>query len=248
MEASQEVLFAKTLEQIRKQAKEQGNCIEREQVEQAFVSLSLSKEQLDLVFDYLEKHKIGIGEPVDPDEYLSEEEINYLEEYQKELALLEKVSEGEKEAITLSAMAGEAQAQKKLINIYLPQVVEIAKLYSGQGVFLEDLIGEGNVALTIGVTMLGCLEHAKEAEGMLGKMIMDAMEDYINENMAEEDKDKKVLSKVKKVSRKAKELSEELSRKVTVEELSAETGMSENAIREAMQLSGYTIEEIENPS
>ena len=128
MEASQEVLFAKTLEQIRKQAKEQGNCIEREQVEQAFVSLSLSKEQLDLVFDYLEKHKIGIGEPVDPDEYLSEEEINHLEEYQKELALLEKVSEGEKEAITLSAMAGEAQAQKKLINIYLPQVVEIAKL------------------------------------------------------------------------------------------------------------------------
>ena len=248
MEASQEVLFAKTLEQIRKQAKEQGNCIEREQVEQAFVSLSLSKEQLDLVFDYLEKHKIGIGEPVDPDEYLSEEEINYLEEYQKELALLEKVSEGEKEAITLSAMAGEAQAQKKLINIYLPQVVEIAKLYSGQGVFLEDLIGEGNVALTIGVTMLGCLEHAKEAEGMLGKMIMDAMEDYINENMAEEDKDKKVLSKVKKVSRKAKELPEELRRKVTVEELSAETGMSENAIREAMQLSGYTIEEIENPS
>ena len=96
--------------------------------------------------------------------------------------------------------------------------------------------------------MLGCLEHAKEAEGMLGKMIMDAMEDYINENMAEEDKDKKVLSKVKKVSRKAKELSEELRRKVTVEELSAETGMSENAIREAMQLSGYTIEEIENPS
>lgn len=248
MEASQEVLFAKTLEQVRKQAKEQGNCIEREQVEQAFASLSLSKEQLDLVFDYLEKHKIGIGEPVDPDEYLSEEEVNYLEEYKKELALLEKVSEGEKEAITLSAMAGEVQAQKKLINIYLPQVVEIAKLYSGQGVFLEDLIGEGNVALTIGVTMLGCLEHAKEAEGMLGKMIMDAMEDYINENMAEEDKDKKVLSKVKKVARKAKELSEELRRKVTVEELSAETGMSENAIREAMQLSGYTIEEIENPS
>lgn len=248
MGASQEVLFAKTLEQVRKQAKEQGNCIEREQVEQAFASLSLSKEQLDLVFDYLEKHKIGIGEPVDPDEYLSEEEVNYLEEYKKELALLEKVSEGEKEAITLSAMAGEAQAQKKLIHIYLPQVVEIAKLYSGQGVFLEDLIGEGNVALTIGVTMLGCLEHAKEAEGMLGKMIMDAMEDYINENMAEEDKDKKVLSKVKKVARKAKELSEELRRKVTVEELSAETGMSENAIREAMQLSGYTIEEIENPS
>ena len=248
MEANQEVLFAKTLEQVKKQAKEQGNCIQREQVEQAFSALTLSKEQLDLVFDYLEKHKIGIGEPVDPDEYLSEEEVNYLEEYKKELALLGAVSEGEKEALTLSAMAGEAQAQEKLINIYLPQVVEIAKLYAGQGVFLEDLIGEGNVALAMGVTMLGCLEHAAEAEGMLGKLIMDAMEDFVRENMVEADKDKKVLDRVNKVAKKAKELSDELRRKVTVEELAAETGMSLNAITEAMRLSGYAIEEIENPS
>ena len=248
MEANQEVLFAKTLEQVKKQAKEQGNCIQREQVEQAFSALTLSKEQLDLVFDYLKKHKIGIGEPVDPDEYLSEEEVNYLEEYKKELALLGAVSDGEKEAITLSAMAGEAQAQEKLINIYLPQVVEIAKLYAGQGVFLEDLIGEGNVALAMGVTMLGCLEHAAEAEGMLGKLIMDAMEDFVRENMAEADKDKKVLDRVNKVAKKAKELSLELRRKVTVEELAAETGMSPNAITEAMRLSGYAIEEIENPS
>ena len=248
MEANQEVLFAETLEQVKKQAKAQGNCIQREQVEQAFSALTLSKEQLDLVFDYLEKHKIGIGEPVDPDEYLSEEEVNYLEEYKKELALLGAVSDGEKEAITLSAMAGEAQAQEKLINIYLPQVVEIAKLYAGQGVFLEDLIGEGNVALAMGVTMLGCLEHAAEAEGMLGKLIMDAMEDFVRENMAEADKDKKVLDRVNKVAKKAKELSDELRRKVTVEELAAETGMSLNAITEAMRLSGYAIEEIENPS
>lgn len=247
MEAKQEILFAKTLEQVRKLAKEQGNCIEREQVEEAFSDLSLSEEQMTLVFDYLEKHKIGIGSPVDLDEFLSEEEVNYLDEYKKELALLESYSDGEKEAITLSAMAGEAQAQKKLISIYLPQVVEIAKLYSGQGVFLEDLIGEGNVALTIGVTMLGCLEHAKEAEGMLGKMIMDAMEDHIRENMAEADKDKKVLEKVSKVAKQARELSKELHRKVTPAELSQETGISEKAILDALRLSGHTIEEIENP-
>ncbi|MBD5396156.1 MAG: hypothetical protein HDR71_18295 [Lachnospiraceae bacterium] len=248
MEADQEILFAKTLEQVKKRAKEQGNCIEKEQVEEAFLALSLSEEQMELVFDYLEKHKIGIGAPVDPDDYLSEEEVNYLEEYKKELALLESFSDGEKEAITLSAMAGESDAQKKLISIYLPYVIEIAKLYTGQGVFLEDLIGEGNVALTIGVTMLGCLEHAKEAEGMLGKMIMDAMENCISENMAQADKDKKALEKVNKVAKQAKELSEELHRKVTAKELSEETGMPLKAVLDAMRLSGYTIEEIENPS
>ncbi|MGN0366451.1 MAG: sigma-70 domain-containing protein [Suilimivivens sp.] len=245
MGVSQEILFAQTLEKVRKLAKEQQNCVSKEQVEEAFAQLELSQEQLQMVFDYLKAHKVGIGEPVDLDEYLSEEEVDYLEEYKKELELIEQVSEGEKEAITLSAMAGETQAQKKLIHLYLPQVVEISKLYTGQGVFLEDLIGEGNVALSMGVTMLGCLEHAREAEGMLIKMIMDAMESIIDETLQETDKDKKVVERVNKVADKAKELAEELHRKVTVDELAEETGMSKKAIQDAMRMSGFAIEDIE---
>ena len=245
MEANQEVLFVRTLEEVKKQAKEQQNCISEQQVRDAFEQLHLSEEQFSLVFDYLKKHKIGIDEPVDLDEYLSDEEMNYLEEYKKELAMLEEVSEGEKEATILSAMAGERDAQKKLISLYLPQVVEVSKLYSGQGVFLEDLIGEGNVALSMGVAMLGCLEHAKEAEGMLMKMIMDAMENCINENMQEADKDQKVVDRVNKVADKARELAAELHRKVTVEELAGESGMSEKTIREAMRMSGFAIEDLE---
>lgn len=247
MGVNQEVLFAKTLEQVRKTAKEQGNCISVEQVEEAFQELALSGEQLELVYDYLKKHKVGIGEPVDLDEYLSEEEMDYLEEYKKELKLLSPVSEGEKEAITLSAMAGEKDAQQRLIAVYLPQVVEISKLYAGQGAYLEDLIGEGNVALTMGVTMLGCVEHATEAEGMLIKMIMDAMEEFIAETAADDERSRKALQKVNKVAKKAKELSEDLKRKVTVAELSKETGMSEKSILEALRFCGYSIEEIERP-
>ena len=247
MGVSQEVLFAKTLEAVRKTAKEQGNCISESQVKEAFEELFLSQEQLELVYDYLKKHKIGIGEPVDLDEYLSAEEIDYLEEYKKELSLLETVSDGEKEAITLSAMAGERDAQQKLIGIYLPQVVDISKLYAGQGALLEDLIGEGNVALTVGVTMLGCLEHAKEAEGLLIKMVMDAMEEYITETAEDDKRSQKALQKVNKVAQKAKELSEDLKRKVTVAELAEETGMSEKSILEALRFCGYSIEEIERP-
>lgn len=241
----QELLFAKTLEQVKRSAKEQENCISEEQVREAFAELSLTDEQFEMVFDYLKKHKIGVGAPVDPDDFLSEEEVDYLEEYRKELALIEAVSDGEKEAVTLSAMAGELDAQKQLIHIYLPQVVEIARLYTGQGVFLEDLIGEGNVALSMGVTMLGCLEHAAEAEGMLIRMIMDAMEEIISENMQEADKDKKIADRVNKVADKAKELAAELHRKVTVEELAAETGMSPKSIQDAMRMSGFAIEDLQ---
>lgn len=243
---NKEVLFAQTLEQVRKLAKEQGNCVSEEQVQEAFAELDLNNEQLQMVFDYLVKHKVGIGQPVNPDDYLTDEERDYLQDYLDEIAQLPTYTSGEKEAYTLSAMAGDASAQNKLIEMHLNDVVEISKLYAGQGVFLEDLIGEGNVALSFGVGMLGSLENAEEAEGMLGKLIMDAMEEYIQEHVSNEKADQKVADKVNKVSDKARELAEDLHRKVTVEELAQETGMSEKYIREAMQMSGFQIEDIEN--
>lgn len=240
-----EQVFAQTLERLKDLAKEQGNCVSAEQVEEAFAELKLQNEQLAMVYDYLKQHKIGIGEAVNPDDYLSAEEVDYLEDYLAQLREFSEISDGEKEAVTLSAMAGDIDAQKMLIRIFLPQVAEIAKLYAGQGVFLEDLIGEGNVAVTMGVTMLGALEHASEAEGMLGRMIMDAMEEFIAENAREEKEDKKLADKVNKVADKARELADEMQRKVTIEELMNETGMSRKAITDAMSISGDKIESIQ---
>ena len=138
---NRELLFAKTLEEVRKKAKEQGNCISKEQVEDLFGPLVLSAEQLDMVYTYLHQRKIGIGEPMDPEEYLAEEEKDYLDHYLEELKALPEMTDGEREAVTLSAMAGDADAKNMLTQLYLPEVVEIAKLYAGQGVYLEDLIG-----------------------------------------------------------------------------------------------------------
>ncbi len=242
---NKELLFAQTLEKVRAIAKEQGNCISEEQVKQEFEALELNNEQLQLVFDYLVKHKVGINQPVNMDDYLTEEERDYLQDYLDELAALPQVSPGEKEAITLSAMAGDLDAQNRLTEIYLPDVVEIAKIYTGQGVLLEDLIGEGNVAVAVGCGMLGCLENAEEAQGMLVKMIMDAMEEYIAENVSSEKADQKVVDKVNKVMEAAKELAEDFRRKVTIAELAAETKMSEATIREAMKFTGNNIEYIE---
>ena len=243
-----EVRFAQILGQVRKLAKEQGNCISEEQVQDAFAELSLSDDQLSLVYDYLKKHKVGIGEPVDLDDYLTDGEMDYLEAYRKEIMLFCEISEGEKEAMILSAMAGEKASQERLIRFFLPKVADVARLYAGQGVLLEDLIGEGNLALTLGVTMLGAFEHAKESEGALMQMVMDAMERHIQEAVEEADKDKKAAGKVNQVADKARELAGELHRKVTAAELSEETGMSERYIEDAMRMSGFAIEDLEkNP-
>lgn len=244
---SKETEFANILAQVQTLARQQGNCVSREQVTAAFASLSLSGEQLQMVFDYLTEHKVGIGEPVNPDDYLTEEERDYLQDYLEEIAGLPAFTPGEKEACIISAMAGEMAAQNRLVEMYLANVVDIAKLYTGQGVLLEDLIGEGNVALAFGVGMLGSLEHHREAEGMLARMMMNAMEDYIQEHADNRKADQRMVDKVNKVMEKAKELAEELQRKVTVEELAQETGLSEKSIRDAMRMSGFQIEFIEKP-
>lgn len=240
-----ELLFAKTLEYIKKVAKEQSHIVSKEQVETAFAPLDFGPEQMEMVYDYLRKQKIGVEEAVDPDSFLSEEDVDYLDTYLEELRCLPEASTGEREAITLSAMAGDKDAQKRLIELFLPQVVEIAKLYAGQGAYLEDLIGEGNVALAMGVSMLGALEHASEAEGMLAKMIMDGMEEYIGISAEQAKEDQKAIDLVNKVSDAAKELSEDLRRKITPLELAKETGMEIEDIEEAIRLSGDMIEYFE---
>ena len=118
-------------------------------------------------------------------------------------------------------------------------------MYAEQGVFLEDLIGEGNVALTKGVTMLDAVGEPSEVESFLYKLMLDAMEKIIEENLAEDTGMQKVLNLVNEVNDKAKELSEDLRRKVTVEELMEETGWDEEKIRSAIKFSGDNIEDID---
>ena len=242
---NQELLFAKTLEEIKALAMQQDRVLSKEQVEEAFGKIGMKPEELTPIYEYLNQKKIGIGEPVDPDEYLTEEDVDFLSDYVEQIKLLSAFSQGEKEAYFLSAMAGDSTGKAKTIEILLADIIDVAKLYTGQGVLLEDLIGEGNVALAMGVEMLGCLEKPEEVPGMLVKMAMDAMEALIQETEEESKIDRKIVDKVNEVSAEAKKLAESLNRKITVEELMEETSFSEKKIREAIRISGNRIEYFE---
>ena len=242
-----ETLFTEALQKIRELAREQGGMIREEQLSSVFAEIDfpLDDSSRELILEYLKKTGIGVGAPMEPEEYLSKEEIDYLKEYLLEVEQLGQCTQGEKEAITISAMAGDRDAQSRLVELYLPYVADVAKLYAGQGVFLEDLIGEGNVALAMGVGMLDCLEKPEEAEGMLGSMMMSAMEEYIQENVNEKQQDQKLAAKVNRIAELAHEVAEDLGRKVTPEELAEEKGVSLKAVLEAVRISGDKIEDLD---
>ena len=221
-ERQKQVLFLKRLRDTADTAAKNGNMITEDELDEAFADLELNEDQMTQVRDFL-----------------------HLRDYEEMLDAIEIPSESVMDALKLSAMAGERDAQKKLAEYSLKKVVDIARLYAGQGVYMEDLIGAGNEVLLIAVTQLAPLDKPDEVDGYLGRRLMDAMEDVIAANLDEKAAEKAVEERVNLVADRAREMAEELGRKVSVAELAAEYDMDPEDIREAVRLSGNAIGDIQ---
>lgn len=247
----QEEIFRKELAELLRLGKKQGNRLSKEQVNEAFPASGIDKNKLSFIYDYLMQNKISVGETLDlEEEWNNEEALNpedrdFFAMFMEELDGLSPVSEEEKTALILSAMEDDKEAADKLLTVFLPKVVEIAKLYAGQGVLMEDLIGEGNVALMSAVSMVSCVEKPEDAEGFFAGMIMDAMEVLVSAEGDLKEIDEKILEQVNRVALAAEELYKDLRRKVTPEELAAETDLTVGEIEEAYRLSGEQIDTLE---
>ena len=236
-----QILFLKRLQEVKKSASANGNTITEQELEESFEDLQLDDAQMLQVREYLKTNNIGIGAALPVEEVLTDEEKNHLEEYEAMIDAIEIPADNIMDAIKLSAMAGESDAQKQLTEYSLKKVVDIARLYAGQGVFMEDLINE---ALLMAVSQLAPLEKPDEVDGFLGRRIMDAMEDMIAMNLDVKAAEKTVEEKVNLVADRARELAEELGRKVSVAELAKEYDMDPEEIEEAVRLSGNAIGDI----
>ena len=162
--------------------------------------LAKNPEQRKLIEAYLKEKHIRVLLPQDEKEEpetiwdlsLDEEDRTAIDFYYEELKALPYLTDREKERITAAAVSGDEAAQQKLINIYLPQVVELARMYAGNEIPMEDLIGEGNIGLMIGVSMLETVESVDEVEGFLGKVIIESLEKLVTT----EDDEEKVIIKL----------------------------------------------------
>ncbi|MDR2313433.1 MAG: RNA polymerase sigma factor RpoD/SigA [Spirochaetaceae bacterium] len=72
---------------------------------------------------------------------------NTLAMYLREINTIPLLTRDEEEKCAREAATGNLAAQHKLVTANLRFVVNVAKKYQGQGITLEDLIGEGNLGL-----------------------------------------------------------------------------------------------------
>lgn len=250
----EEKLYRETLEKCVRRAHEQHNYITEEEYSELFAPVKMGTNEDQLTRKYLDGIKIRFGvyekgkDTAEDELPIGNEDGKYLGFYLEELSGLKQYSEEEKQDITRRALDDEAEAKKELVNMHLQDVVDMAKLYVYEGVSLEDLIGEGNIGLMMGVDTLGCVESIDEVEGYLGKMIMDAMDAAIASDNDDREKLDGVLKRITDIGEKASELSENLRRAVTTDELARETGIDIDDIDEAMRITGNNIEGLVKPT
>lgn len=237
--------FIALLQKTLKQARGNGGVISRDEIGEIFDSISLEESQLAQVEEYLKANKIIVGTQAGDVDALPEKERDFLTSYMEIVDSVPRVSDSVLDALKISAMAGERSAQKELSEQMLGSVVDIARLYSGQGVSIEELVGVGNEALVTGVRLLGYLESPDEVEGELGRRIMDSMEDLISTMLDDHATDRRIEDLVNLVADKAHELAEELGRKVTPMELAGEGDVTSDQIMEAVRLTGGKIEDLD---
>ena len=239
---NREEVFAEELKKLKEYAEEKGTPVTKEEVKEVFSRMDLDDEQLSMIMKYVEEKLQEEEEEKENAGSLNDEDSRYLSLYLEEIESLPKLTDGQKRALFMSAMNGEKVAKNDLIQGLLTQVADMAKLYANQGVPMEDLIGEGNVALAVSMDVIEQEEDPNEAEEMVAAMILKAMEELVNEDALSKDAFENWAVKANEVLEKAKELSEDLMRKVTIAEPCAETGMEEEFIKDVIEVTGGKIE------
>lgn len=243
--------FSKKLAKLTEKAKQNGFYLSNEEIMEAFPDLLQNNEQMNLLLGYFNSQKITVGDQSEIAEQLSIEDQNYLEEYQMEISDIEILEEDKLRELIIQAVKGDSDARMLLLQQYLNKVIGLAKLYSGQGILLEDLIGEGNLALAEAVLQMGCLDIdgnvVEEADGFFGKYMMNAMESMINQELFEKDMGEKMAETVNRVADAAAELSHTMMRKVTIQDLVRHTDLTKEEIWDAINASANKIEDIDDP-
>ena len=236
--------FREALNALVARATENGGRISREELEKRVQEFGFTEEQLDMVGRYLKAMNIAIdgmeavdgadGEPVSPagDSEGAEDE---------HMTLLEALSEEDRQVLGDYLESLDDMAQDAAMAEHMRLSAQLALSYAGRGIPLEDLIQEGNVGLIMALDTLELREDGISEAEYIREGIRGAMENLLEEEAGLQKSDSQILERINFIGEAIRNLSEELERKVTLEELSAYLDMPEAEIADVLRLTGEDI-------
>ncbi len=239
------------LEKLVNEAKRKKNVLEYRQIEDSLKDIELDSEDIEHMYDYLDKMGIDVlGMAVDEEEEEDDDEeieldltlpdgINIddpVRMYLKEIGKVPLLSADEEVELAQKMSEGDVKARQQLTEANLRLVVSIAKRYVGRGMLFLDLIQEGNLGLMKAVEKFDYTKGYKfstYATWWIRQAITRAIADQartirIPVHMVE------TINKLIRVSR---QLLQELGRDPLPEEIAEELEMPVDKVREILKIS-----------
>lgn len=227
------------------------NILTKEEIRDYCEDMSLTDEQLELVYAFLSEHRIqipGYVKASSPESGGGEERADstqdskYLRIYRKELRELPSYTPEELELLYERLKNGEEEVTGKIVEAHLGRVLTLAGRYRGRGVPLEDLIQEGNLELMTCVSMLCGNREVKDIKKAIDHAVKSRLIEIVDEEISGLDSDNMVLARVNLLLEATRALAEEYGRIATIEELSEFTHMDRGEIEMYVELSRGKIE------
>lgn len=255
--------FAAALPELVEFAKVQESVLTKQQVEEFFEDIALTKEHFEQIYAYLMANQIEVqsvrASLKDVQKYEKKAEqyrgmanrtegeqeagkTPYLAMYLQELKLIPALNEGEELDLYARLLEGDADARERLAEGKLHRVLEIVREYVDDGLITEDLIQEGNMGLMMALSELFGAERHEDCRGMIDDYIRQSVAFFADDQIHQQDQEKRVLAKINLVHEAARVLAEEMGRIATVQELVEYTRLSIDEVEDIIHLSEGGIE------
>ncbi len=153
--------------------------------------------------------------------------------YLREISRISLLSAANESRLAERAEQGDKDARNHLIEANLRLVVSIAKKYVGQGLSLEDLIGEGNIGLIRAVTKFDYRKGFRFSTYATW-WIKQAITRAILEGTRVVRLPVYIMEEVMRVKRMTRQLYQELGREPTPEGIGQRLGMTADRVSELM--------------
>ena len=240
--------FEKRKEELVKQGKEKG-FVTYEELAKALKGLDLDADALDDLYNTFNQHNIAIvseeeeaggsAESLLLDDTTLTKDLTIndpVRMYLKEIGQIKLLTLDEESALADRIMEGDVEAKNTLAEANLRLVVSIAKRYVGRGMLFLDLIQEGNIGLMKAVDKFDVSKGYKfstYATWWIRQAITRAIADQARTIRVPVH----MVETINKLARVQRQLTLELNREPTEEELAKKMNTSVEKIREIYKIS-----------
>ena len=222
-----------------------------EQMAEELKGLDVDGDSLETLYNTLLENGINVVSSTEKDEDKDKDEVEILSDeditkdvnindpvrmYLKEIGRISLLSPEEEARLSIRVSEGDEDAKRELAESNLRLVVSIAKRYVGRGLLFLDLIQEGNIGLMKAVEKFDYgkgFKFSTYATWWIRQAITRALADQARTIRVPVH----MVETINKMARIERQMTLELNREPTEEELAAKMNVSVEKVRDVMKIS-----------